>query len=144
MRAANPEGGTVENTLSIEVRAPFKEALRLTKGSLAHHGFTIISDADVAAALGGDAPRQLGNYQILGVLNTALARGAVEMIRDAGVVLPVNVVVRQDPQAQVTRVHCLTPDHLMRLYGPELRDVAVQTSEALDNAIRNIIKQVKT
>ncbi|MCC9196747.1 DUF302 domain-containing protein [Arthrobacter sp. zg-Y820] len=134
----------MENTLSIEIRAPFKEALRLTKGSLAHHGFTIISDSDLAAALGQDAPKQLGNYQVLGVLHTALARGAVEMIRDAGVVLPLNVVVRQDPQAQVTRVHHLAPDSLIRLCGPELRDAAAQTSQALENAIRNIIKQVKT
>ncbi|MGW9403777.1 DUF302 domain-containing protein [Arthrobacter sp. NPDC055585] len=129
----------MENTYTVAVRAPFKEAVRLTKESLAAHGFDIMSDSDFAAQLGTDAPDWMLNYRILGTCNTELAGEAMELDRAIGVAVPCNVVIREDPGGTVSVVEALNPESLVDLAGQtELAQVVSRTSDGLQAAMHTL------
>ncbi|KPN18725.1 DUF302 domain-containing protein [Arthrobacter sp. Edens01] len=129
----------MENTFTVAVRAPFKEAVRLTKESLAAHGFDIMSDSDFAAQLGASAPDWMLGYRILGTCNTALAGEAMELDRAIGVAVPCNVVVREDPGGAVSVIEALNPESLVDLAGQEqLAQVVSRTSDGLQAAMHTL------
>lgn len=129
----------MENTFTVAVRAPFKEAVRLTKESLAARGFDILSDSDFAAQLGPDAPDWMLGCRILGTCNTALAGEAMKLDRAIGAAVPCNVVIREDPGGTVSVVEALNPGSLVDLAGQEqLAQVVSRTSDGLQAALTTL------
>lgn len=129
----------MENMYTVAMRMPFNEAVRLTKESLAAHGFGILSDSDLAAQLGTDAPAELGDYRILGACDTSLMGEALALDPAAGTILPCNVVVRQERNDPVTVVEAMSPQTLFgRAAEQQLQDVATQTSRGLEAAMSTL------
>ena len=102
---------------------------------LAGEGFGVLSDIDVAGKmkekLGTDMPR----YRILGACNPPLAYQAVSAEEEIGLLLPCNVVVRDDDDGQV-HVSFMDPQAVMGLVGnPGVEPLAVEVKARLEKVL---------
>lgn len=130
--------------LSTTVRAPFADAVARTRGALAAQGFGVLTEIDMKATLttklGRDAGDELGDYLILGACNPPLARRAVGIDRQIGLLLPCNVVVRGNPAEDGTvLVEAMNPQLLVQVTDqPELQPVADEVTAKLQAAIDSL------
>ncbi|MCB0934726.1 MAG: DUF302 domain-containing protein [Mycolicibacterium sp.] len=130
--------------LSTTVRAPFADAVARTRGALAAQGFGVLTEIDMKATLttklGRDAGDELGDYLILGACNPPLARRAVGIDRQIGLLLPCNVVVRENPAEDGTvLVEAMNPQLLVQVTDqPELQPVADEVTAKLQAAIDSL------
>ena len=130
--------------LSTTVRAPFADAVARTRGALAAQGFGVLTEIDMKATLtaklGQDAGDELGDYLILGACNPPLARRAVGVDRQIGLLLPCNVVVRGNPAEDGTvLVEAMNPQLLVQVTDqPELQPVADEVTAKLQAAIDSL------
>ena len=130
--------------LSTTVRAPFADAVARTRAALAAEGFGVLTEIDMKATLtakiGPDAGDELGDYLILGACNPPLARRAVGVDRQIGLLLPCNVVVRGNPAEDGTvLVEAMNPQLLVQVTDqPELQPVADEVTAKLQAAIDSL------
>lgn len=88
--------------LSTTLHTSFDDAVARTREALAQKGFGVLSEIDVKATLKAKLGEDIEDYLILGACNPKFAHQAVNAYRQIGVLLPCNVVVRQDPAAPDT------------------------------------------
>ena len=83
------------------------------------------------------------NYLILGACNPPLAHRALGVDRQIGLLLPCNVVVRDDPDtAGSVLVEAMNPGIMVQVTdAPGLLDVAADASEKLKAAIAALTAQ---
>ena len=130
--------------LSTTLRAPFDDTVARTREALAAQGFGVLTEIDMKATLtaklGQDAGDELGDYLILGACNPPLARRAVGIDRQIGLLLPCNVVVRGNPADDGTvLVEAMNPQLLVQVTDqPELQPVADEVTAKLQAAIDSL------
>jgi len=116
----------------------FDDALAKTTAALKAEGFGVLSDINVQHAmkekLGVDMPR----YRILGACNPALAHQALEAVPDIGLLLPCNVIVREEGPERVV-IGFLDPQIMVNLVGrPEVKTVA----DAAEQRLRRVCESL--
>ena len=117
------------------VALPFDTAVERVTGALADEGFGILTEIDVQATLekklGVARPRQ----KILGACNPPLAAKALDAEASIGLLMPCNVVVREDAGGQV-HVEMLDPIALFDLTGrADVEPLAREVRARLDRAL---------
>ena len=116
----------------------FDAAVEAVRAALATEGFGVLSDIDVAGTLEKKLGVKRPAYRILGACNPGLANQALQIEPDLGVLLPCNVIVRQDDGGGVT-VAAVDPAASLSLAGNEaLAPIAAQVRERLERAIRAV------
>ena len=83
------------------VNLNFDQAIDKVTAELQKEGFGILSDIDVAAKMKEKLDQDMPRYRILGACNPALAYQAISAVSNIGVLLPCNVVVREDSTGKV-------------------------------------------
>ena len=80
----------------------FDKTIETVTAALAEQGFGVLTEIDVAATLKKKLGVDRTPYRILGACNPRFADEALQRERNLGVLLPCNVIVRQDADGQVT------------------------------------------
>lgn len=110
------------------------------RAALKDQGFGVLTEIDMASTLKEKIDADLEPYLILGACNPALAHRAVSVKREIGLLLPCNVVVRQDPEdADLVHVEAMNPNLMVQFADdPGLADVAAEATERIQMAIDSL------
>src|SRR6516165_3631620 len=114
--------------LSTTLHTTFDDAVVRTREALAQQGFGVLTEIDMKATLKAKLGEDMKPYLILGACNPPLAHRAVSVDPQIGLLLPCNVVVRDDPTEKgAVLVEAMNPQLLFELTNePALKELAEQ------------------
>ncbi|MCZ4521994.1 DUF302 domain-containing protein [Rhodococcus ruber] len=115
----------------------FDTAIDSTKRALSEQGFGVLTEIDMQATLKAKLGEDMERYTILGACNPGLAHRAVGVMKQIGLLLPCNVVVRDDTATSGSViVEAMNPAIMVEVTGePELAAVAADATTRLEAAI---------
>lgn len=117
------------------VEMPFEDAVARVTQALQAEGFGILTEIDVAATMKKKLNQDMPPYRILGACNPQLAHRAIEAEPSIGLLLPCNVVVRQDGAGR-TQVEFMDPFAVLELVGkPEINQLATEVRQRLERVM---------
>ena len=117
------------------VAGKFDDAVATVTEELKKEGFGVLTEIDVAATLKKKLDEDMPPYRILGACNPALAHQAVSAVPEIGLLLPCNVLVREDEAGQV-HVSFMDPGAVLGLVDkPEVVPLADQVKEILQRVL---------
>lgn len=117
------------------ISLPFPEVIERVTQALQQQGFGILSDIDVAGTLKKKLNKDLPPYRILGACNPPLAERALAIEPSIGLLLPCNVVVRQDDAGQVW-VEFMNTDAILQLVDkPDIAALASDVRQRLEHVM---------
>ena len=120
------------------VDVAFDEAIDRVTQALQTEGFGILSDIDVAGAMKKKLDKDMPPYRILGACNPPLANRAIEAEPSIGLLLPCNVVVRQDAGGKV-HVEFMDPKSVLQLVNkPEVGELAGEVRQRLERVMKSL------
>ncbi len=110
----------------------FDDAIVHVTQALQGEGFGVLADIDVAGAMKKKLNQDMPPYRILGACNPPLAHRALESEPSIGLLLPCNVVVRQD-EAGAVHVEFMDPNAVLELVNkPEITALASEVRQLLE------------
>jgi uncharacterized protein (DUF302 family) len=134
---------SVPYSLSTRVHLPFEQAVARVKEALQTEGFGVLTEIDVQSTMRTKLGVDMEQYLILGACNPPLAHRALEAEPHIGLLLPCNVVVREndhgclieaiDPEAMLSMVDNQTVAAVAREAKERLQRVMAALAVKADN-----------
>jgi len=117
-----------------QVDIGFDDAIARVSEVLQAEGFGVLSDIDVAAKMKEKLGKEMPRYRILGACNPGLAYQAISAVEDIGLLLPCNVLVREDDDGKV-HVDFMDPASVLSLVDdPAVAPLAAEVKSKLERA----------
>ncbi|KAB0243898.1 DUF302 domain-containing protein [Microcystis aeruginosa EAWAG127a] len=106
------------------VSLTFDQAIERVTQELQKEGFGVLTDIDIAATLKKKLGKDMPPYRLLGACNPPMAHEAIVAEPSIGLLLPCNVLVRQDGRQRV-HVEFMDPNAVLSLVGqPQIAQLA--------------------
>ena len=119
---------------TITLDLTYDEAVPKVKDAFKAQGFGTLTEIDVQATLQKKIGAEIERYVILGACNPDLAHRALGVTRDLGLLLPCNVVVREQGDGVI--VQALDATVIAAVPGlPELEPIAAEAGERIQAAL---------
>jgi uncharacterized protein (DUF302 family) len=118
-----------------EVSGSFDAVLERVVGALKEEGFGVLTEIDVSATLEKKLNAKMPPYRILGACNPPLAHKALTAEPSIGLLLPCNVVVRQDDAGKV-HVEFMDPDAVLQLVN---RDDIAELADTVKQKLQKVM-----
>lgn len=116
----------------VRLSGPFDEVIDKVTAALKEEGFGVLSDIDVKATLKSRLDIDRTPYRILGACNPPLAHKALETEPDIGLLLPCNVIVREEESGDVV-VGFMDPQAVLGIVQrPELEALGAEVKGRLE------------
>jgi len=119
------------------VSGPFEAVVARAEAALKEQGFGVLTRIDVKATMKEKLDVDVAPNVILGACHPALAHKALTIEPRIGLLLPCNVVVRQEGNA--VRVEAIEPYAMVEMFpDKDLGEVAGEASDRLRRAIEAV------
>jgi uncharacterized protein (DUF302 family) len=113
----------------------FEEAVETVTEELGKEGFGVLTEIDVQATLKKKLGEDMRPYKILGACNPPLAHQAVSAVPEIGLLLPCNVLVRENDEGKV-RVSFMDPGSVLGLVdNPDVEPLAAEVKQRLERVL---------
>jgi len=113
----------------------FDTAIERVTEELAKEGFGILTVIDVQATLKTKLNKDIRPYRILGACNPGLADQAIAAVPEIGLLLPCNILVREDDEGQVF-VSFMDPGAVLGMVDdPRVDSLAGMVKQKLENVL---------
>jgi len=113
-------------------KGSLSEAVSAVTDALAEEGFGVLTEIDVQATLKKKLGVERGGYRILGACNPQLAHQALEADPDIGLLLPCNVIVREEGDGSTT-IGFIEPAVMLGVTGrSDIAPLADEVKERLE------------